>query len=108
MSLYIPGGKWSFAAGGRQGSLEIRFEGGDRFTGKITITGEPVHPIEGRWDEGRATIYFTTTDAPFQAFRGGLAFPLGAVPVNATYTLAGTYDDLLGSHAWFAQQTVIP
>lgn len=101
--MFIPGGKWKYAANGEQGELDIRFESGDRFAGSVEG-----RPIDGRWQAGSGGITFTTGGGTTRIYKGSLVFPRSDTPVHALYTLAGIYDDLSGTHAWFAQQSIVP
>ena|SRR5262245_51173982 len=101
--MFIPGGKWKGAANGAQGEVEIRFEGGDSFSGKAFG-----RPITGRLQATSGKISFATTDGSAQIYKGSLTFPYNDTPVAALYTLAGDYDDLAGTYGWFAQQSIVP
>ena len=101
---YIPGGKWTIHANGFQGDLDIRFDGGSSLSG--SAFGDP---ISGMWQDGQVKISFTRRHGTVdQIYQGYLASPARGGPVNAVYTLAGTFDDVSGSYGWFAQQSVVP
>lgn len=101
--MYIPPGKWKFFANGRQGDLEMFFDGSNHFTGSVLG-----HSIVGIWERSSGKISFTTTDGAAQVYKGSLVFPQSDGPLNAIYTLAGTYDDLAGTYGWFAQRGEVP
>jgi len=99
---YLPAGKWIIFANGFQGELIIRFVDSSRFTG--TAFGDA---IEGIWQEGAVKLSFLRSRVN-QIYHGHLAFPPRGGPAAATYSLAGSFDELTGTYGWFAQQAVIP
>jgi len=104
MGYYLPPtNTWGITANGFPGELDVQVDSSNRVSG--SAFGDP---ITGLWQPTTGTFSFTRGGSTTQIYKGFLVAPLDNDPLNAVYTLAGTFDDISGTFGWFAQTKLIP